>query len=229
MSDCTEDEAVILIFQTQTHAGEAMLPNRQRTEKTQRRRWPARFALLLGATALLQAGVARALVWQWRFEAPNTPPHGAVLADGLLRTTDTPDGSGFFTILDASGQRNGVAITALMPTGSSIPGNAGFASDNLVRAGAVPMTSHGFNVSYADGSFSNFFTATFLTPVVDMDFHSVPPNFAFEPGTERPGVFSVRQVPVPGPLPLAGASLALAWSRRLRGAKRSDLADTRIR
>jgi hypothetical protein len=52
--------------------------------------------------------------------------------------------------------------------------------------------------------------------VVDMDFHSVPPNFTFEPDTERKGVFMVRQVPVTAPLPAAGVGLALAWSRRLR-------------
>ncbi|MFM7265201.1 MAG: hypothetical protein ACKOZW_06360, partial [Cyanobium sp.] len=93
-------------------------------------------------------------------------------------------------------------------------------SDNLVRPGATPMTSHGFNVSFADGSFSNIFTATFLNPVVDMDFHSVPPAFAFEAGTERKGVFTLRRVPVPGPLPIAGAGLALAWGRRLRHSQR---------
>lgn len=172
--------------------------------------------LVIGAAALLQAGSARAILWEWRFEAPNDPPYGTVLAEGLLRTSDSPDSNGFFSILNVTGQRNGVAISTLLPTGSSIPGNAGFSSDNLVQPGAVPMTSHGFNVSFVDGSYSNFFTATFLNPVVDMDFHSVPPAFAFEPGTERTGVFQLRRAPVPGPLPLAGAGLALAWSRRLR-------------
>jgi hypothetical protein len=176
--------------------------------------------LLLGAATLLQAGSARAISWEWRFEAPNDPLYGTVLAEGLLRTTDSPDSSGFFSILEASGQRNGVAISALLPPGSSIPGNAGFSSDNLIRPGSLPLTSHGFNVSYTDGSYSNFFTATFLDPVVDFDFHSVPPAFAFGPDTERVGTFQVRPVPVPGPLPLAGTGLALAWSRRLRHCQR---------
>jgi hypothetical protein len=192
-----------------------------------RRHTSARCALLLGATGLLQAGMARALVWEWSFNAPDTPPYGSVVSAGRLRTTDIPDSKGFFTILEASGQRNGIAISALLPLGSSIPGNAGFSSDNLVRPGAKPMTSHGFNVSYADGSYSNIFTATFLNPVVDMDFHSVPPNFSFDPDTERQGVFSLRQVPVPGPLPLAGVGLTLAWSRRLRRSRRRTRPDAR--
>jgi hypothetical protein len=153
-------------------------------------------------------------MWEWRFDAPNTPPYGAVAAEGRLRTNNSPDSNGFFTILEASGQRNGIAITALLSAGSSIPGNSGYTSDNLVRSGTEPLTKNGFNVSYADGSFSNFFTATFLSPVVDMDFHSVPPNYSVEPDTERTGVFQVH--PVPGPLPAAGVGLALAWSRRLR-------------
>ena len=185
-----------------------------------RRRGLQGAGLLIGAAALLQTGSARAILWEWRFEAPNETPFGTVLADGLLRTTDSPDSNGFFSILEASGQRNGVAISALLPLGSSIPGNAGFSSDNLVRPGSKPMTSHGFNVSFADGSYSNIFTATFLNPVVDMDFHSVPPNFSFDPGTERKGLFTLRRVPVPGPLPIAGAGLALAWSRRLRHSQR---------
>jgi hypothetical protein len=176
--------------------------------------------LLLGATTLLQAGSAHAIHWEWRFEAPNDPLYGTVLAEGLLHTTDSPDSNGFFSILEATGQRNGVAISALLPAGSSIPGNASFTSDNLVRPGSLPLTSHGFNVSFADGSYSNFFTATFLDPVVDFDFHSVPPSFTFGPDTERMGTFQLRLMPVPGPLPLAGAGLALAWSRRLRHSQR---------
>lgn len=172
--------------------------------------------LLMGTAAGLQAGAAQALMWEWHFTAPDLPPYGAVLAKGLLRTTDTADAAGFFTILEASGQRNGVAITTLMNTSSSIPGNAGYSSYNLLRTGPLPLTSHGFNVSYEDGSYSNFFTATFLSPVVDMDFHSVPPSYNFGPDTERRGVFQLRQVPVPGPLPAAGVVVALARSRQLR-------------
>jgi hypothetical protein len=146
---------------------------------------------------------------------PADQPHGPVLAEGLLHTGETPNADGYYTILAASGSRNGVAISTLLPLGSSIPGNAGYFSDNLLRVGAPPLTSHGFNVSYVDGSYSNFFSATFLSPV-DMDFHSVPPNFSKLPDTELTGLFVARQVPVPGPLPAAGVGLALAWSRRLR-------------
>jgi hypothetical protein len=173
-------------------------------------------AVLLGGAAMLPAGEARALVWEWSFVRPADQPHGPVLAEGLLHTGETPNADGYYTILAASGSRNGVAISTLLPLGSSIPGNAGYFSDNLLRVGAPPLTSHGFNVSYVDGSYSNFFSATFLSPVVDMDFHSVPPNFSKLPDTELTGLFVARQVPVPGPLPAAGVGLALAWSRRLR-------------
>jgi hypothetical protein len=177
-----------------------------------------RTAPLLGAIAALlgDAGAAEALQWKWSFARPASQPYGPITAMGLLTTTDTPDGDGFYTILSASGNRNGVAIAELLPLGSSIPGNSGFFSDNLLRQGNEPMTKHGFNVRYEDGSFSNFFTATFLNPVQDMDFHSVPPSFATLPDTELTGVFQASPIRVPAPVPALGVGLALAWSRRLR-------------
>lgn len=165
---------------------------------------------------MLPAGEARALVWEWSFVRPADQPYGPVLAEGLLHTSDTPNADGLYTILAASGSRNGVAISSLLPLGSSIPGNAGYFSDNLVREGAPPLTSHGFNVSYVDGSYSNFFSATFLSPVVDMDFHSVPPDYSYLADTELTGLFVARRVSVPAPLPAAGVGVALGWCRRLR-------------
>ncbi len=168
------------------------------------------------AVVLCQAGAAHALQWSWRFERPAGEAYGPILALGVLSTSDSPDASGFYTILNASGNRNGVAIEELLPIGSSIPGNAGYASDNLLREGSVPMTSHGFNVRFSDGSFSNFFTGTFLNPIQDMDFHSLPPSFATLPDTELTGQFRASPIRVPAPLPAVGLGLALAWSRRLR-------------
>ncbi len=170
----------------------------------------------LAAVLACQAGAAHALQWTWRFERPASQPYGPILALGVLSTGDSPDGAGYYTILSASGSRNGVAIAELLPIGSSIPGNASYASDNLLREGSVPMTSHGFNVRFVDGSFSNIFTATFLDPVQDMDFHSVPPAFATLPDTELTGLFQASPIRVPAPLPAVGMGLALAWSRRLR-------------
>ena len=199
------------------------------------RAWPLRHAagLLLAATSLAAAEAirpAQALVWQWSFERPAGLPHGPVRASGLLHTSHSPDAAGFFTILAASGSRNGVAITALLPAGSSIPGNSGFYSDNLLSqdpSAGGQLTTHGFNLSFADGSFSNLFTASFLSPVLDMDFHSVPPAFATLPDTELTGVFRARPVEVPAPLPALGAACALGWSRRLR--RRSLLQRSRSR
>lgn len=177
-----------------------------------------RTAPVLGALAALlcDAGAAGALQWSWRFDRSASQPYGPIEAQGILTTSDSPDGNGFYTILSASGSRNGVTIAELLPLGSSIPGNTGFFSDNLLRQGNEPMTKYGFNVRYEDGSYSNFFTATFLNPVQDMDFHSVPPSFATLPDTELTGVFQASPIRVPGPVPALGVGLALAWSRQLR-------------
>lgn len=190
----------------------------------------AAVATVAGTLALAWTQPAKALVWTWSFERPAGLPHGPVLSSGLLHSTDSPDAAGFHTILSVSGSRNGVAITALLPTGSSIPGNAGYFSDNLLRrglAGGGQLTTHGFNVSFADGSFSNLFTATFLSPVLDMDFHSVPPAFATLPDTELTGVFRARPVDVPAPLPAIGAACGLGWSRRLRRRRRAQRSSSR--
>lgn len=199
------------------------------------RAWPLRHAagLLLAASSLAAAEAirpAQALVWQWSFVRPAGLPHGPVRASGLLHTSDSPDAAGFFTILSVSGSRNGVAITALLPAGSSIPGNGGYFSDNLLRpdpSGGGQLTTHGFNLSFADGSFSNLFTGTFLSPVLDMDFHSVPPAFATLPDTELTGVFRASPIGVPAPLPALGAACALGWSRRVRRRNRAQRSSSR--
>jgi transposase-like protein len=51
-----------------------------------------RTALVLAGAALIQAGSARALMWEWSFDAPDSPPYGAVAATGRLLTGITPDG-----------------------------------------------------------------------------------------------------------------------------------------
>lgn len=167
----------------------------------------------------------QAIQWRWRFERPADANGPAVLANGILLTTNLSDSSGFFTITSLAGERNGVAITSLLPAGTAIPGNCTnastcFTGDNLLRsAGSAPqLTSHGFGVGFADGTFANYFHASFLTPPVDMEYFSAPP-FGFIPpaseDSELPGVFHAT-TPVPGPLPLGGALLSLGWARRLR-------------
>jgi hypothetical protein len=64
---------------------------------------------------------------------------GAVFASGMFITTDSPDKSGFYTIISVIGERNSVPISTLLPAGSVAPGNCYavnncFASDHLLRA-----------------------------------------------------------------------------------------------
>ena len=177
---------------------------------------------------------ASALSWQWSFRRPADAERPAVLASGVLITTDSPNGSGFYTINAVIGERNSVPISTLLPAGSVAPGNCYainicFASDNLLRTiegGAAQRTSQGFNVGNADGTYANYFFADFMTPPSYLEFYSVPP-FEFIPPTgpqlpdsELPGVFEAIPVSVPGPLPMAGALIALGWTRRLRRNRR---------
>jgi hypothetical protein len=183
--------------------------------------------VLVGVTAIVAASPlpASALTWNWSYVRPADPSGPAVEAFGQLITTDSPDVNDFYTITAVTGQRNAVAITSFIPTGSSIPGNCNtvsdcYESDNLVRllgGGEGQLTTHGFGVGFADGTFANYFFASFLTPKVYLEYFSAPPFALLPPGpedSELPGVFQAQ--PVPGPLPLAGVLMGLRWSRSLR-------------
>lgn len=169
-----------------------------------------------------------ALIWTWSFERAADADGPAVRSFGRLTTTRQPDGSGAYTITSMRGQRNGSAILGLMPSGSVAPGNCldantCFTSDNLLRprlAGQAQLSSHGFNVAYANGTYANYFFAGFLAPPAYLEFHSVPPFGFIPPGGPQPpdseltGMF--QATPIPGPLPVAGVMLGLNWARRLR-------------
>ncbi len=193
---------------------------------------PSRFVRLLIIVLAAIPLPAAALDWHWSFRRPADADGGAVFATGMLITTDSPDASGFYTINSVIGERNAVPISTLLPAGSVAPGNCYavnncFASDNLLRTlegGGAQLTSHGFNVGFVDGSYANYFFANFLSPPAYLEFFSVPP-FDFIPPTgpqppdsELKGEF--KAIPVPGPLPLAGALIGLGWTRRLRRNKR---------
>jgi prepilin-type processing-associated H-X9-DG protein len=171
---------------------------------------------------------ASALSWQWSYLRPADAEGPAVHAFGTLITTENPDVSGFYTINSVMGERNSVVINELLPAGSVAPGNCYdintcYASDNLLQASqssAAQLTSNGFNVAFADGSYANYFFANYLTPPTYLEFYSVPP-FAFIPPTgpqspdsELKGVFVANQAP--GPLPMAGLFIGLGWTRQLR-------------
>ena len=107
--------------------------------------------------------------WTWSYSEPG------ISASGTLTTDDAANADGFFPITGISGARNGVAITALQPAGTAIPGNEPFAVDNLIRAGGPQLTGSGFGFALADGTFANAFFADFLTPPGYLEFFSAPP------------------------------------------------------
>ena len=177
---------------------------------------------------------ASALVWDWSFERDDDPE---IEAFGELMTTDVPDSQGFYTIIGVTGERNMVAIDGFIPTGSPVPGNCldvvtCFTSDNLLRLedDDGQLTTHGFGVSFADGTYANYFFASFLQPATYLEFYSVAPFDLLPPDTlggdsEFAGNFEAepRLDPVPGPLPVAGAVMAFGWARKLRRRQRAGL------
>jgi hypothetical protein len=75
----------------------------------------ARCSLLALTLAAAQMPVQAALVWNWGYDG------AGVTASGTFTTDDAPNASGYFTILNITGQRNGVVITGLQDAGTSIP------------------------------------------------------------------------------------------------------------
>ena len=126
---------------------------------------------------------AHARLWTWSYSGDG------VSASGEFTTTDTIYG-GDYMITGITGERNGVAITGLQPSGTAIPGNEPYAVDNLVSLSSPQLTINGFGFSLADGTYSN--------PYYDggyFDFHSVPvdPSSSTEPSI----VFSATPAPTP--------------------------------
>jgi hypothetical protein len=183
-------------------------------------------ALFVAALAALPQP-ASAMVWDWSFETDDDPE---VEAFGEFITTDVPDSQGYYPIIGVTGERNKVTIDGLIPTGSPIPGNcldvvSCFTSDNLLRMedDDGQLTTHGFGVSFADGTYANYFFASFLQPATYQELYSVPPFDLLPPNTlggdsELAGKFEAepRLEPVPGPLPITGAVMAFGWARKLR-------------
>lgn len=149
------------------------------------------------------------LTWEWSFlEISGPSASEQVRAHGQLSTTATTDDNGYHTILSITGERDGVAIRSLLPPGSITPGNCENANtcyqvDNLLRppdSGNAQLTSNGFAVCLANGSYANNFFSSFWSPPASAEFHSVPPfgylNFKppRPPSTELAGVFRATVV-----------------------------------
>ncbi len=166
------------------------------------------FAALWIVVALCSS--AHAKLWTWSYSGEG------ISASGEFTTTDTPY-AGDYMITGITGQRNGVAITGLWPTGTAIPDNAGYPVDNLLSLSNPQLTGAGFGFALADGTYSNpYFYSGYA------EFFSVPSNPSAS--TELPIVFSAT--PASAPQPGQGfAGLALltmgALALSLRRAARS--------
>ena len=172
-----------------------------------------RLLSLLALVPLLAAAPAQALTWDWQFGDGQ-----AIEASGTFSTGDTADAAGWYEITAITGERNGVAITGLQPTGTAIPGNEPYAVDNLVRASGVQLTGNGFGFTTADGNASNPFYADFLAVPGYLEFHSIGPDGS--DSTELEVSFSAHISSVPEPAIttlLVTGLLALAWARGRRG------------
>lgn len=135
------------------------------------------------------------LKWRWRYRTPSGATGPSIRAHGRFVTDQDPDRDGSYQILRIKGRRNGDRITGLVPAGTSIPGNSPYEGDNVVRRNRASkgeqLTTGGFQFGLKDGSYSNVFFASFLTPQVYLDFHSVSPfpEGPIAPNTETAVVF----------------------------------------
>jgi hypothetical protein len=140
--------------------------------------------------AMLSANCA-ALTWDWRYsydgkavqpEFSTEPLYPEqILASGTLETSDRANGDGFYDILSIRGQRNGVAIAGLMPTGTSPPPyerENKFPTDSLIRPpqpGEPQLARFGFGYRLETGEFVTVFIAPWWRPPGAVEFYSQLP------------------------------------------------------
>lgn len=89
--------------------------------------------------------------WCWSFAGTG------VSARGTLVTGDTADAAGFYRIVGITGRANAASVTALQPAGTSVPGNAGYPIDNLIRQAPPQLTKSGFGFLASDSAYHNVF------------------------------------------------------------------------
>lgn len=111
-------------------------------------------------------------VWCWRLTG------AGISAAGTFVAGNSVNAEGFSPITAITGTVNSANITSLQATGTSIPGNAGYPVDNLIRSSAPQLTKHGFGFSTSDGTYHNPFHLEQYR-----DYVSRPPN-ADGKGTE---------------------------------------------
>lgn len=121
-----------------------------------------RLASIAALASVLSTPAQAAMDWTWSY----TTLGGGVIvgATGTLRTADTPDAEGFYQILSIAGNKDGIDITGLYPTGQAIPGNEPYKLDNLIRpeGSGGQVTVHGLGFSTAIHEYVNVFYADFL-------------------------------------------------------------------
>ena len=141
--------------------------------------------LIIVAILLTQGQPAKTgILWNWSYNGTG------ISASGTFTTADAPDESGFYRIVEITGNDNGVTITGLQPAGAWIPGNEPYAVDNLVSSAEPRLTAHGFGFSLANGNYANpFFNGSSY-----WEYLSVPP-YVNGAGPERSVSFSAAIAP----------------------------------
>lgn len=185
--------------------------------KTRRADKPAAICLGLGLATLAACGPANALTFNWSFLNNNgTPSTG-----GTITGTISGLAEGINDVSTA-----GITVNVLqsqnVPIGSLTTG-ADAAGSGTITVLNGNVTDYNFNIIKNDNS-RTFGAglgggAGYVIPDInDADVYNGPDN-----------IFGSAPNPVPGPLPLLGASAAFAWSRRLRQRQRTSLASLRSR
>lgn len=135
------------------------------------------------------------LKWKWRYQSAGDSGEDEIIkARGTLFTSSHPNEDGFYEVKRIRGRRDGDMITGLVDAGTSVPGNAPYAGDNLIRPKIrkrPQLTGSGLQFSLDNGEYSNVFYADFLAPPSYLEFHSVPPypDGPNSPNTELGVVF----------------------------------------
>ncbi len=143
-------------------------------------------SLALGAALLSGSAQAGSRLWRWSC-------HGSGFdASGTFTTRDSPDADGFYEITGIAGEANGVSIRGLQPAGTSIPLNAGYPVDNLVREAVPNLTIHGFAFTLSNGTYANPFYGSRFSPPEYYAFLSDPPAGRT---SEPPVAFTATVVP----------------------------------
>jgi hypothetical protein len=136
-------------------------------------------ALILGAVPAEGA----TMQWNWSYSG------AGISASGAFTTDATADADGNYLITGITGQRNGVDIVGLTPTGTANPGNDPYVVDNLVGKTGVQLTLRGFGFALSNGYDSNPFNNLGY-----YEYLSVPP---FTPGAGPDTPITFMAAPVP--------------------------------